>query len=104
VARFQKLNVKTLLYYQVELADLEEQLKETEDKDYKAVATDGAHNFAENASSMITRKVEDETQWDLVLRIRRTLKEYSKMSLFFIVRLIETQTSIHLDSTVTWLP
>jgi hypothetical protein len=82
--RFRDLNVKSLLYYQAELADLRRELHKIEWEDHR----DGGFEDASRLSSRIdvlwrsgeaanperTRK-----QWLLVQRIRGILKDYSKL-------------------------
>jgi len=80
--RFRELNVKTLLYYQVELALLEQRLKRTEKSDEKKKKSgQDENNYAKFANNMIPLNPDDPPktkQWTLVLRIREVLKQYSK--------------------------
>lgn len=82
--RFGALNARSLLYYQNELAHLEEQLKELEAEDAKS--PDGKKaTYSMNAFWLNTADFEvngelrdgDMRQRELVLQIRRVLKEYS---------------------------
>lgn len=84
-SRFRELNVKNLLYYQVQLAALEEDLEEAEKKDYGE--QQGEEKYAKYAVDMIESGDDDpgtgaggrqDRQVDIVMKIRRILKEYSK--------------------------
>jgi hypothetical protein len=84
--RFRDLNVKNLLYFQVELDDLRDQLMKREKEDWSKWRTSGneARNFAKHADSLIDTQYgtnpKDRKQWELVLKIRERLNEYSKIS------------------------
>ena len=89
--RFSQLHVKSLLYYQAELAELEKELDEVEKEDFtssealrknfgehwKSLAGKGfsALELDEGAESQDPRL---RLQWSLVLRIREVLKEYGR--------------------------
>jgi len=88
---FSRLHVKTLLYYQAELAELEQELDEVEKEDRACSEAPrkyfGQHWKSLTATGISTLKVGDEAesqdsrsrlQWDLVIRVRKTLKEYGK--------------------------
>jgi len=85
--RFGALNARSLLYYQNELAYLEDQLKETEAEDAKSPEGKKAW-YSHNAYWLNTadRTTDDELrdgdmrQRDLVMRIRCLLKEYSTLT------------------------
>lgn len=88
---FSKLHVKSLLYYQAELAELEKELDEVETED-RACPEEPRKCFGQHWKSLTgtgisALEVGKETdpqdlrsrlQWDLVVRIRETLKEYGK--------------------------
>ncbi|KAI4933513.1 uncharacterized protein J4E92_003180 [Alternaria infectoria] len=82
--RFGALNARSLLYYQNELAYLEDQLKETEAEDAKSPEGKKAW-YSHNAYWLNTadRTTDDELrdgdmrQRDLVMRVRCLLKEYN---------------------------
>ena len=84
--RFRSLQVKNLLYYQVELAQLEADLRHREKVDGE-MKTSGkwAATYATLAHRMIASKddeklsQEEREQSKLVLKIRQLLREYSKM-------------------------
>jgi len=86
-SRFRELNVKNLLYYQVQLAALEEDLEEAEKKDYGEQHR--KEKYAKYADNMIESGDDDpgagaggrqDRQVDIVMKIRRLLKEYSEES------------------------
>lgn len=74
-SRFRELNVKNLLYYQVELSVLSAELTKIENEDRNKKG-DVAEMFARNAELLIEA---DQEQWKIVLKIRRLLKQYSKL-------------------------
>ncbi|CAN9389878.1 unnamed protein product [Alternaria alternata] len=75
--RFGALNAQNLLYFQAELADLEERLGEQQALDNNAT-TGRKSEYAKNWFSLQDSEVDGDTeQLDLVLKIRETLKEYS---------------------------
>jgi len=86
--RFRELNVKNLLYYQAEIAEMEVKLRKFEKEDW--AKSDGF--YGRNPSIMLQAKdeknasvdeenasVDEESQSKLVLEIRKRLKQYSKM-------------------------
>ncbi|KAK5467240.1 hypothetical protein LTS15_000212 [Exophiala xenobiotica] len=88
---FSSLNIKNLLYYQAELANLECELREieTEDRSYrssprqeygaswkKLSAGSEEHSFASSASPV--QNARDALQWQLFCRIRAVLREYNE--------------------------
>jgi hypothetical protein len=99
-SRFRKLRMKSLLYYHVELAVLENLLAYAEDDDQKAAQNASSYikrqkiNFAEAAEMMVPvvegkvprgpdeNQSPGEKQWGLVLRIRKTMKEYGEFRAF----------------------
>ena len=85
-SRFRELNVKNLLYYQVELAYLERKLKKYEEEDSGRRGQPEAE-YAKCAHKMIERQEEplgpkSHRQWKVVLKIRNVLKEYSKTFIY----------------------
>jgi hypothetical protein len=88
-SRFRELNVKNLLYYQVQLAALEKDLEESEDTDY---SEQRGEKYATYAVNMIESVDDDlgtgaggrqDRQVDIVMKIRRILKEYNKCLLLY---------------------
>jgi len=82
--RFRELNVKTLLYYQVEIAKLEAELNKIELEDFAQRGT-RRDEYQKNAERMLfPRAAADDPkaqeQRRLVYEIRRLLKEYSKQN------------------------
>lgn len=81
---FRDLNIKSLLYYQAELTYLRESLHRAEYDDFrlKDRHLPGADKFEENLDDLIrSQDYEDNCsrkQWDLIVRIRQVLKEYSE--------------------------
>jgi hypothetical protein len=82
--RFRELNVKNLLYLQVEIAGLEEALNQIEIED-KASRKCPRMNYAQLADVMLESKEKqegsvDRRQCDIVLKIRDLLEKYSKLT------------------------
>jgi hypothetical protein len=83
-SRFRELNVKNLLYYQVQLAALEKDLEESEDTDYREQRGEKYAKFADNMIESVDDDLgtsasgRQDRQVDIVMKIRRILKEYSK--------------------------
>lgn len=88
--RFRELNVKNLLYYQAEIAEMEDKLRQIELEDANSSEWEGS--YAREAYRILkikdvkdaTQEQKDEThrrnrQGKLILDIRERLKEYSKM-------------------------
>jgi hypothetical protein len=82
-SRFRELNIKNLLYYQVELAQLRDQLTSLELKDCEQRGMSDVGEFAKYADHLISsptlQNPRDRKQWNLVVKIRNRLKEYSKL-------------------------
>ena len=100
--RFGALNARSLLYYQNELAHLEDQLKELEAED--ANSPDGKKaTYSMNAFWLNTADFEvdgklrdgDMRQRELVLQIRRVLKEYSMTGPKEMGRLADISQTMH---------
>lgn len=84
--RFRELNVKNLLYYQVEIAEMEADLRKAEREDWeKHRHGKWEGTYAREAHMMLKAKdekdatPEEKRQCKLVLDIRERLREYSKM-------------------------
>jgi hypothetical protein len=76
--RFGALNAQNLLYYQAELTYLERKLQTQQHKD-KNLGTDREKKYAIDWFWLKrARQDGDATQLDLVLEIRKLLKEYSQ--------------------------
>lgn len=82
-SRFRELNVKNLLYYQVELTELREELKKLELDDWRKRELSDAGKFAKYADYLIASPTlespKDRKQWKVVVKIRKLLKQYSKL-------------------------
>jgi hypothetical protein len=83
--RFRELNIKNLLYYQVELEFLQAALEDEEVRDASGSPSDPDGEFHKDANSMmnrdlITMKLEDpkSPQWATVLELRRCLHDYNE--------------------------
>jgi hypothetical protein len=88
---FSGLNVKNLLYYQAELAHLEQELKEIEHEDqmceqgprqlyatdWKSLGTRGCERTTLDGK-MTTPSQRDSLQWQTFLKIREVLDKYSQ--------------------------
>ena len=91
IRSFSQLQIKSLLYYQAELAELEAELEEIEEEDctssdavrkdfsshWKSLTTTGSSSLT-LSNEAASQDVGSRQQWKLVLRIRDALKEYSK--------------------------
>ena len=88
---FSALNIKTLLYYEAELAQLEVELQEIESEDqacgisprqqygadWKSLsASPDAHMVS--STNLLTQHPRDALQWQVFSRVRIVLREYSK--------------------------
>lgn len=88
---FSELQIKSLLYYQAELAELEAELEEIEREDcassdavrknfcshWKSLTATGSSSLT-LSDEAASQDVGSRQQWRLVSRIRVALKEYSK--------------------------
>jgi hypothetical protein len=74
--RFRDLNIKSLLYYQVELTKLRNKLRVQEYVDSGDIG-----RFAERADYLVDNQ--ESPQFTIIKDIRRVLKEYSECSSFF---------------------
>lgn len=81
--RFRELNIKNLLYYQVELDGLGQQLTEIEQRDRRERGSPvhGEH-YSKYADTLIQSQElapgsQGRKQWDLVIKIRECLRDYS---------------------------
>ena len=76
--RFRDLNIKNLLYYQVQLEQWRKKLHEQEIKDAASDADDGPgpELYKERAVDMISD--EDSEQFKIVEKMREVLKKYSE--------------------------
>lgn len=87
-ARFRELHVKNLLYYQVELDYIREELEFQENLDWKLKQNQGADDmdqFSKCADVMVRQAYRAKEkggkgckQWDLVIKLRETLHGYGK--------------------------
>ena len=83
--RFRELNVKNLLYYQVEIAEMEAELRKVEREDLENGPREWTGKYARDAHLMLNAKEETQTdgmekrQCELFFKIRKHLGEYSKM-------------------------
>jgi hypothetical protein len=79
-SRFQDLNIKSLLYYQAELTLLRKKLHVEEWNDFRDGDEENAKKFFKRADRLVSSKTPNNKQWNLVLDMRRLLKEYSEHS------------------------
>ena len=81
-SRFRHLNVKSLLYYQAELTRLQNQLHQQEWRDFRDENRELAL-YAKRADVLVQAEyfenAHEKVQWELIKKIRLTLKEYSKL-------------------------
>jgi hypothetical protein len=91
IQTFSKLQIKNPLYYQAELAELEQELEEAENADLacsQAPRRDFSHHWKSLSSTVSPVEVvggrassqdaRARQQWKFVLRVRDSLKEYGK--------------------------
>ena len=80
---FTELNLKSLLYYQAELTDLKHELRQREWEDHISGDFYDAKLFAERVDVLLRsrdREISSQSrQWDLMVRIRQVLNDYSKI-------------------------
>jgi hypothetical protein len=75
--RFSDFQIKSLLYYQAELEMLKAELREEELEDYRRGDAE-AQLYAKRADYLIqSRNRTNHRQWDVVVKMRTVLKEYS---------------------------
>src|SRR5215469_14409631 len=74
--RFRDLNVKSLLYYQVELTELRKKLRIQEYEDSGKSGDTGL--FAQRADILVDKDNQESLQFTIIKDIRRVLKEYSE--------------------------
>jgi hypothetical protein len=79
--RFRDLNIKSLLYYQVELTKLRDKLRVQEYED-SGKSGDAGH-FAERADYLVDKDNQGSAQFTIIKDIRIVLKEYCECSSFF---------------------
>jgi len=83
-SRFELLNMKTLLYYQVELVALQAELEQQEKNDVEAIWANKGDDYAEKPDNLIqsmmdmhSSQLAKKPQWQIIMRIRKTMTEYS---------------------------
>lgn len=82
-SRFRELNIKNILYYQVELDLLRRKLKKIELKDQKKRYSPGNEKYYSKRAEELIWSQElapgsgERKQWDLVINIRECLRDYS---------------------------
>lgn len=76
--RFATLNARNLLYYQAELVDLEERLDKETLEDLKATEEKRKSHSRDWYSLSKTADGVPTHQWDIMLKIREKLLQYSK--------------------------
>ncbi|KAJ2899232.1 hypothetical protein MKZ38_003332 [Zalerion maritima] len=85
-SRFKELNIKSLLYYQVQLEVLKGNLSDIEGADWDRCrrappGSQGRLDYAKNAQRLVRSKnssvAEERKQWEKVVEIRECLKEYN---------------------------
>ncbi|KAK4165473.1 hypothetical protein QBC43DRAFT_351042 [Cladorrhinum sp. PSN259] len=101
---FQSLHVKNLLYYQVELSSLEHSLERIERVDQcmpSALAREDENMFHKYADTLIDS---DTDQWDVILKVRRCLKEYDEALLQYSrVSALPHPRSRNVSSLLEWM-
>ena len=105
-ARFRELNVKNLLYYQVELDYVSDLLRREELRDRKQAHMDAKREFSKCPLKMI-KKFEDDgkcKQWEYVLRMRRCLHEYNEAMLQYArVSALPEANAREMNMLVDWI-
>jgi hypothetical protein len=79
--RFATLNARNLLYYQAELVDLEERLDKQTIEDINATEEKRKHHSRDWYSLSKTADGVPTPQWEIMLKIREKLLQYSKETL-----------------------
>ncbi|KAM7215389.1 putative isoleucyl-tRNA synthetase [Rhypophila decipiens] len=108
-ARFRSLNVKNLLYYQVELTKLEDDLRDREIEDMDPGNDDfqGEQKWSEiheNPEIMISNKKLPHQQWAKVQEIRKLLREYNEALLQYAqVSALGEPSTHNMRELVTWV-
>ncbi|KAK5635368.1 hypothetical protein RRF57_011080 [Xylaria bambusicola] len=98
-SRFQDLNVKNLLYYQVELDLLRRRLKEQERQD--SVSSGEKRDFAKTAEILIESESD---QRDQVQKLRTLLREYNEALLQYAqISALPAPASDNMKELVEWL-
>ncbi|KAL8950148.1 MAG: hypothetical protein Q9222_003802 [Ikaeria aurantiellina] len=76
--RFQRLNMKNLLYMQAEILHLEQELQNIEHEDSESKDTTRADLQASVFNLKETAETSDHAQWEKVLEIRKKLQDYNQ--------------------------
>jgi len=81
---FRDLNIKSLLYYQAELVGIREELLKVEWKDHINGGFEDSDQLCERVDTLLLTETKDgkekaERQIQLIKKMRRVLKEYSKI-------------------------
>lgn len=103
-SRFRDLNVKSLLYYQVELTELRKSLDKLERSNCYNGDSE-VREYANRADYLIdSRHDKHHAQWDLVVRMRELLKEYNAALLQYSqVSALPEPDSYNIESLRVWL-
>ncbi|KAM3070480.1 hypothetical protein ACMFMG_010303 [Clarireedia jacksonii] len=109
--QFKALNIKSLLYYQAELDEIQKELHELEYHDYrhgKQQRNLDPSKWANNLGYLMMCEYEDTAayrqQWDLIKRMRKVLKEYNKALLQYTqVSALPKADPYNVKSLLAWL-
>ncbi|KAI8623903.1 hypothetical protein F5Y19DRAFT_343177 [Xylariaceae sp. FL1651] len=97
-SRFRELNVKNLLYYQVQLEQLRNSLRNMEERIYK----NPSYEYLKDAGNFIDNP--DQPYWELVEKLRRLLREYNEaLILFSQVSALPTPSSGNMENLTQWI-
>jgi hypothetical protein len=77
-SRFRDLNIKSLLYYQVQLILLRKELQNKESTDAASDPDEDPALFAQRVDFLVEASGEERKQFEIVEKMRKVLKEYSK--------------------------
>lgn len=99
--RFEELNIKNLLYYQIELARIKNRLEKRERTDRNCVSTDRRSEFHTMAHKLVNS---DTDQWSDVLNLRKCLSGYNNALLQFSqVSALPEPSRRNMNALVRWL-
>jgi hypothetical protein len=77
-SRFRDLNIKSLLYYQVQLTLFRKELQDKESADAASDANGEPASFAERVDFLVEASGKEGEQFEIIKDMRKVLKEYSE--------------------------
>ncbi|KAI3316516.1 hypothetical protein HD806DRAFT_517345 [Xylariaceae sp. AK1471] len=98
-SRFQDLNVKNLLYYQIELETLREDLKEGVQRDWRKLGPDSV----KYADRLVINK-SSSAQWKQIEKLRRLLREYNEaLVLYSQISALPVPNPANMEQLTKWI-